>query len=169
MEVLQIVVQWVHVFAAVVWVGGAMAINMLVMPNLRVLTPEQQRRVGRRLAPLLSRYFSIAAGVVILFGIIRGTLLGPIKGPDVLFGTNYGWFWLASLVITIGLAFIGARYIGPTTERMYGDDSLWNYGPNEQPPAGMLAHVQLLRTMGLIEMVGFLVVFTFMILMRFGV
>src|SRR5688572_1098415 len=168
MDIFQIVVQWIHVLAAILWVGGFAAINFLVFPSLTVLPPEQQRRFGRALAPKLSRFFSIVAGTVMLFGIIRGTLLGPIKGLDILFATPYGLTWLAALIITIGLAVIGARIVGPTAERMYNDDSLWDFGPGQPPPAGLLAHVQLLRTVGMIELVGFLVVFTLMILMRFG-
>jgi len=167
-DIFQIVVHWVHVLAGLMWFGGAIVINMLVFPSILVLTPDQQRRFGRELSPKLSRFFSIVAGVVILFGIIRGTLLGPIKGLDVLFGTPYGLTWLAALVLTIGLAFIGARYVGPTAERMYSDDTLWNFGPGQQPPAGLQAHSQLLRTIGMIEMVGFLAIFTLMVLMRFG-
>jgi uncharacterized membrane protein len=168
MQVAQIVVQWVHVLAGIMWFGGAVVLNMLVFPAMQVLTPDQQRRMGRALTPKLSRFFQVVAMVVILMGIIRGTLLGPIRDLGSLFGTAYGWTWLTALVLTIGLGFIGGRYVGPTSERMYSDDSLWNFGPGQPPPAGLMAHVQLLRTIGMIEMVGFLVVFTLMILMRFG-
>jgi len=96
-DIFQIVVQWIHVLAGLMWFGGAIVINMLVFPSILVLTPDQQRRFGRELSPKLSRFFSIVAGIVILFSIIRGTLLGPIKGLDVLFGTPYGLTWLAAL------------------------------------------------------------------------
>lgn len=168
MDILQIVVHWIHVLAGIIWFGGTLVVNLLVTPALNVLPPDQQRRLGRQLAGSLRRYYSAAAGVAMLFGILRGTLFGPIKGPDMLFGTAYGLTWLASLILTIGLAFIGSRYSAPTAERMYRDDSLWGFGPNEAPPAGLVAHVQLLRTIGLIELAGFFVVFTLMVFMRFG-
>ena len=168
MQILQIIVQWVHVLAGILWFGGGVAINMLVFPAMQVLTPEQQRRMGRALTPKLGRFFQTVAIVVLLMGIIRGTVLGPITNLGILFGTAYGWTWLTALVLTIGPGFIGGRYVGPTSERMYADDSLWNFGPGQPPPAGLMAHVQLLRTIGMIEMVGFLLVFTLMILMRFG-
>lgn len=168
MDIFAVIVQWIHVLAGILWFGGAVAINVLVFPTITVLPPEQQRRFGRALSPKLSRFFAIVAGIVMLFGLIRGTLLGPIKGLDVLFATPYGLAWLAALILTIGLGVIGARVVGPTAERMYNDDSLWEFGPGQPPPAGLMAHVQLLRTVGIIELVGFLVVFTLMILMRFG-
>ena len=41
-----------------------------------------------------------------------------------------------ALLLTIGLAVIGARVVGPTSERMYGDNSLWEFGPGgRRPPA----------------------------------
>jgi uncharacterized membrane protein len=170
-QIIQIVVQWLHVLTGLLWFGGAVVINVLVFPATAVLEPKAQRRFGQALAPSLSRFFSIVAGLVMLLGLIRGTLLGPIKGLDILFGTPYGLTWLASLVLTIGLAVIGARYVGPTADRMYADDDLWEFGPGfpaQQPPSGLVAHQQLLRTISLVELFGFLVVFTLMILMRFG-
>ena len=53
MDVFQIIVQWIHVLAGIMWFGGAVAINMLVMPTVMVLPPEQQRRFGRALSPRL--------------------------------------------------------------------------------------------------------------------
>jgi putative copper export protein len=170
MEALQIAVHWLHVVAAILWVGTGVTVTMLVMPLLAGLPPEQQRPIGRRLAPQLSRFYSIVAGVVFLLGILRGTVFGPIRGVDTLFGTPYGLTWLAALVLTIGLMVLGARFAGPTFERMYADDSLWSGagGPAGAPGAGLQAHAQLLRTLAVIELVGFAVVITLMILMRFG-
>lgn len=168
LQIFQIVVHWLHVVAAVLWVGATVALSVLVMPVAASLPPEQHRRFGRALAPRLTRFFAIVAGLVMLLGLIRGTVLGPIQSVGVLFGTAYGWTWLAALVITAGLMFIGARFVGPTTERMYADDSLWSAAPGQRPSAGLDAHLQLLRTLGLIEMAGFGVVIVLMVLMRFG-
>jgi len=168
MDVFQMVVQWLHVLAGVLWVGGAVFFSVLIMPSFGVLPPEQQRRFGKALTARMTPYFQASAGIVMLMGIIRGTLLGPIKGLDVLFGTAYGQIWLAALILTIGLAVLGARFAGPTARRMYSDDSLWDFGPGQPPPAGLMAHVQLLRTLSIIELLGFAIVFTLMILLRFA-
>jgi putative copper export protein len=163
-----VIVQWLHVLAAVLWFGGAVFLSLLLMPTFPVLPPEQQRRFGRALTAKTGPFFQVAAIVVLLMGIIRGTLLGPIKGVDVLFGTVYGQIWLAALILTIGLVVLGARFVGPTAERMYQDDSLWDFGPGQPPPAGLMAHVQLLRTLSIIDLLGFLIVFTLMIMLRFS-
>jgi len=168
MDIFQIVVQWIHVLAAILWFGSAVFFSLLLMPTFPVLPPEQQRRFGRALTDKMKPFFQVVAIVVLVFGIIRGTLLGPIKGLDVLFGTAYGQTWLLALILTIGLIVLGARFVGPTAERMYQDDSLWDFGPGQPPPAGLMAHVQLLRTLSIIDLLGFLIVFTLMILMRFG-
>jgi len=39
-DIFQIVVQWVHVLAGLMWFGGAIVINMLVFPSILVLTPD---------------------------------------------------------------------------------------------------------------------------------
>ena len=71
-QVVQIVVQWVHVLAGILWLGGTVLFSLLVLPTIDVLPPVQQRRFGRALVPRLSRYFSIVAGVTMLMGLIRG-------------------------------------------------------------------------------------------------
>ena len=168
MEVLGIVVQWIHVLAAITWVGGGLYFDMVVLPTARGLPPEALQRFGQAITARSSRIFAGSAGIVMLMGLLRGTVFGPIKSFDVLFGTAYGITWLVALVVTIGLAFMGARVIGGRSERLFGDQALWVGGDGASLPPAVVAQVAALRQLALIELGGFLVVFTCMILMRFG-
>lgn len=95
------------------------------------------------------------APLVILLGIVRGTVFGPIDSIDALFGTAYGITWLVALVVSIGLVVNGARNIGPATTAL------------KDAPDFAAAGARLQR-FAQIDLVGFLIVFTCMILMRFG-
>jgi hypothetical protein len=95
------------------------------------------------------------AGLVVLLGILRGTVFGPIDSIDALFGTAYGLTWLVALVVSIGLVIHGARSLGPAIEGL---------GAAADFPRAA-ARVRRLATA---DLAGFAVVFTCMILMRFG-
>jgi putative copper export protein len=97
----------------------------------------------------------VVAILVLVLGILRGTVFGPINSLEDLFGTAYGWTWLVSLVATLGLVFTGARYVGP----MFGGLK----DADDYPAA-----VARLRRVSRIDLGIFFVVFTCMIRMRFG-
>lgn len=152
---LQFAVQWLHVLLAIVWFGYSLSMNFLVAPALAKLPEGAQREANFELGRLGQRVFPFVAPLVILLGIIRGTVFGPINSIDALFGSTYGITWLVALVVSIGLIVNGARNIGPATVAMKDAPDLAAAG----------ARLQRFAT---IDIVGFAIVFTCMILMRFG-
>ena len=115
----------------------------------------QQRDIFFRLGEVGAKVFPIVAVLVILLGIVRGTIFGPIQSLDALFGTAYGWTWLVALVATVGLIVNGARNIGRGCE------------PLPHTPAAPAAAAGR-RRYSTIDLGLFGLVFTCMILMRFG-
>jgi hypothetical protein len=108
--------------------------------------------------------FDVVAPAVIVLGIVRGTLLGPIKGADALFGSAYGITWLVALVVAI-LTFLWGRFvIGPTVERM----NAIPLAANGSAAPELEAAISRAKLVVILELVGFLTIFTCMILMRFG-
>lgn len=148
-------VQWLHVLLGIFWFGYALAMYFMVSPPLMKLPEGQQRDIFFRLGESGPKVFPAVAGLVILLGILRGTVFGPIQSLEDLFGTAYGWTWLVALVATIALVVNGARNIGPGFEAL-----------KETPdfPAAAAS----LRRSSAIDIGLFLLVFTCMILMRFG-
>jgi putative copper export protein len=152
---LQFGVQWVHVLLGILWFGYALSLQFLVSPPLMKLPEAQQRDIFFRLGESGPKVFPIVAGLVILLGILRGTVFGPIQSLEALFGTAYGWTWIVALVATIGLVVNGALNIGP------------GFASLRETPDYPAASARL-RRFGMIDIGLFLVVFTCMILMRFG-
>ncbi len=153
MDWLTFGVQWLHVLLGIVWFGYAISIYFLVAPALAELPENQGRIANSRLGQIGKRVFPIVSVLVILLGILRGTVFGRIDSIDALL-TTYGILWLLALVLTAALVFTGARYIGPMTE-----------GLKDAPDYP--AAVQRLRAVSRIDLGIFGVVFTCMILMRF--
>lgn len=155
MNWLQFAVQWLHVLLGIVWFGYSLSMYFLVSPPLRTLPEDQQREVFRRLAAVGPRVFPIVAVLVLLLGFIRGTFLGPINSISYAFTTTYGITWLVALVATVTLAYTGARHVGPSTAAMADNPDF-------------AAATARMRSVTRIDLGIFFVVFTCMILMRFG-
>lgn len=151
----QFVVQWLHVLLGIVWFGYALALYFLISPALMELPEAQGRSTNARIGEIGAKVFPFVGIAVLLLGVIRGTVFGPINSLEDLFGTAYGWTWLVAMVTTVALFVTGARFIGPAFERM-----------KETPDYA--AGVQRLRRVSAIDLGLFFVVFTCMILMRFG-
>ena len=155
MNWLQFGVQWLHVLLGIAWFGYALSIYFFVTPAVVALAEPAQRDAWGRLETLAARVLPGLAGLVVLLGILRGTVFGPIDSLDDLFGTAYGVTWLVALIVTIGLVVHGARFLGPAT-----------VGLRDAPDLEKAA--ARVRRLGTADLAGFAVVFTCMILMRFG-
>jgi putative copper export protein len=149
------IVQWLHVLLGVLWFGYALSMFFLISPTLMELPEEQGRITNSRLASAGGRVFPIVGLLVLALGILRGTVFGQINSFEDAFGTTYGWTWLVALLGTVGLFYTGARYIGPIFAGLKDVD--------DYP-----ASVARLRQISRIDLGLFFVVFTCMILMRFG-
>jgi uncharacterized membrane protein len=156
MDWAQFVVQWLHVLLGILWFGYALSMYFLVTPALMELPEAQGRITNARLGEIGKKVFPFVGLAVLGLGVVRGTVFGPINSLDDLFGTAYGWTWIVALLTTIALFVTGARYIGPTFE-----------GLRDTPDYA--ASVRRLRRVSAIDLGLFFVVFTCMILMRFGI
>jgi putative copper export protein len=99
-----VIVHWLHVLFAVTWFGGHIARVLLVEPAVRTLPAESQAAFNRYVEKYATRlYVPVIVGVGIT-GILRGTVFGPVKSFEVLFGTPYGLTFLAAVAFGLLLA-----------------------------------------------------------------
>ena len=154
MNWLQFAVQWLHVLLGITWFGYAIAMYFLVAPPLYTLGEDQQRLAFTRLGAHAARVFPYVCSLVLILGVVRGTVFGPIQSFEAL-TTWYGITFIVALVATIGLFVNGARNIAPAMEAL-------------QTTPDFPAAAERLRAITRVDLVLFGVVFTCMILMRFG-
>lgn len=157
------VVQWLHVALGVFWFGNSLVLDFLIIPALSKLPMVTQRQVGAEIGKRSSPIFRVLVPVLVLLGIIRGTVFGPIKSLDDL-GTAYGITWLTALVLTVGVYVWGLRVLEPALKEM---TELPLDADGSATPAIEAATNRVKRLVGL-ELFGFLAIFTCMILMRVG-
>jgi uncharacterized membrane protein len=171
MDWVQFGVQWLHVLFAIFWFGSSMYLDFVLMPTLQKVPPASARDVGRAIVPRMAMLMRIAGTLVIILGLLRGTVWGPLPPGDgsLSFGSEYGITWSISILLAIAIFAIGDGVVGRTAHKLYDDDALWTFatagGP---PPAGFLALAGRLRIAALTQLVLFIAIFTCMILMRFG-
>ena len=92
-----------------------------------------------------------------MLGFIRGTVLGDIKDFAGL-GTTYGIEWLIGLIAAVATFAWGTWVLGPAAEGLTA-------GGAASAPAAELAKV---KRYAVLELVGFFVIFTTMIMMHFA-
>jgi uncharacterized membrane protein len=155
MDWVQFAVQWLHVLLGITWFGYAISMYFLVTPALAGLPTTELQALNGRLGRIGQRVFPVVGLAVLILGFVRGTFLGPIDSIAKVLGTGYGITWLVALLTTVALFVTGARFLGPTYARLATTDDV----------PGVSAQA---RRYALIDLGLFAVVFTCMILMRFG-
>ncbi len=165
MALMNIVAQWLHVLLGIFWFGSTLYADFILMPAISAMPPAMQREVGMRVGTLSVRIIEPVAMLVIVFGILLGTVFGPIQTFDAL-STIYGATWLAALVATIGVFLWGKFVLSRNIERVNAIGAALSDEDIKMSPAFAAAFARV-RSSAMMELLGFVVVFTCMILMHF--
>jgi uncharacterized membrane protein len=150
-------IQWLHVFGGIYWFGGALFGNLAVLPVV-IKLPDDVRRTF--MPPFLEQanrvVLPVAVGTILL-GIVRGTVFGRIHNLTDL-GTPYGIAWLIGLLVAVGVLSLGVFYLAPAARRI----------TTSSDSGVSFAHAgRRLQVAAAADQLGFFVIFTAMISMRF--
>jgi hypothetical protein len=164
MDWLVVVVQWLHVLLGIIWFGNALAVAAFLIPTLNRFPLSLQREVGGRYGEISTRALNVIIPIVILLGIVRGTLLGPIDSVDEALTTAYGITWLVALAVALALWAWGKFVIEAAIKIM----NAVPVTPDGTAGPELTEATDRVKRAVVLELVGFFVIFTCMILMRFG-
>ena len=167
MDWLQLAVQWLHVFLGVFWFGSTLYVDFVLIPGLQTLTPGKAREAGAAVGAQGVKVILPVAVLTILLGVIRGTVFGPIKSLEEL-GTIYGITWLVALVAAIATLYWGLRVLSPAVEKLNAVPDSEATQADGTPSPRLAAIIGDIKRKVALELIGFFIVFTCMILMRFG-
>lgn len=157
MDWLRFAVQWLHVLGGIFWFGSVLFGNIVLFPAVMRLAPEVQGQVMRAMSARMLRIVEPVAVATMTLGFLRGTVFGSIRTVEALTST-YGLTWLVGLISAIAVFILGLRLarIGDRAFEMTPGD-----------PAFMQRR-RSMQVQAFASMLGFFVIFTCMILMRFG-
>jgi uncharacterized membrane protein len=164
MDWVTFAVQWLHVLLGIVWFGYSLALAIFFIPAVGRLPITTQREIGANLGERAMPIIDIVAPAILVLGIIRGTLLGPIDSVEAALTTAYGLTWLVALVTIVAVYLWGRFVIIGAVNRLAAAPLTPDGGPTPELDAA-LARAKQVTVM---ELLGFFVIFTCMILMRFG-
>jgi uncharacterized membrane protein len=164
---LQFVAQWLHVVLGIFWFGTTLAMNIIVIPAVMKLPLDRQREIGGAIGQVANRIMPKAAMGVIALGFLRGTVFGQIHSLDAL-TTTYGITWLVGLIAATSTFLWGTRVLEPALHRLNAIPVSDAFLPNGTPSPAMTTAMAAVKRVAGLELIGFVVVFTCMILMRFG-
>jgi len=96
------VLAWLHILAAIGWMGSAMFLAMVLGPSTRELPPPSRRDLVLRLFPRFIRYVTVFATLTLVFGVLLGMVLVS-DGNDVLSPST---IWGVRIIVGASLALV---------------------------------------------------------------
>jgi uncharacterized membrane protein len=111
---LQSVLLYLHIVGAIFWFGSGLFLQFVIVPALMSMPFEGQKPFLVALASRYGKVIGPIGGLTVLLGILRGISSGVLGN----LGSPYGLTYLASILGAVFVIVVGARFIGPTAEKM---------------------------------------------------
>jgi uncharacterized membrane protein len=154
-------IEWVHILLGIFWFGSALYATVVLAPAVMRLGPSMRRELLTALMGRASLVLVWAGYLTVTAGFLRGTVFGRIQSTDVLFGTRYGVVWLAAFGVGVFLALWSHLVLRRSALKMIAI-----HLPAATPTGADPARRDLIPR--IVEMAGFFVLFTFMIVLKFS-
>ena len=155
---LIIAVQWLHVLLGIFWFGSTLYADVILVPTLMGLPLDKQQAVTGRLAQRSSQILLPVAALVVALGFLRGTVFGRLHSLADVVGGAYGRTWLVALLTGVALLGWSFLVLKRALEQLH----------TAQGPEQFAAALRRAKVLTSAELAFFAVIFTCMILMRFG-
>lgn len=129
-DVLALVVRYLHIFSAILWIGAlgfSVMVLRRVMPRLGMPT---RKETLRQLIPVVIRFLPAVATMTIVFGAILYLVLGDFD-PNVLWGSEWGMVILLALVLALALFAFGILVVIRASRKILGhlNEEACTHGP----------------------------------------
>ncbi|MCC3357934.1 hypothetical protein [Bacillus sp. REN16] len=160
---LYLLLKGFHILLAIIWVGGLLFMGWGVFPALNILKVPEQRLFLKTLMKRSHWKFTLIGAVVIITGILLGTVAGPIDSWHDVWHTRYGNIWFAAFIIGIITLAWGVLVGYRQTMKVLFNDSIWELAEkgNAKP---LYKALFLTAAVESIEVFGFVALLALMIL-----
>lgn len=149
------VLQGLHVLFGILWFGGAVYGTFVVVPAANKIDPVHANAFTASYGKFAEKYMMPVSILTLVFGIILGFPLNAWAS----IGTTYGTTYLIAFLVALVVFFWGLLMIAPLAKRLNGVG---------QGSPEFVVIVDKLKKYGSMEMLGFLILFIFMVALRFN-
>ena len=120
MPIVEVLITWVHLISAAIWVGGSLFIGAVLAPLLKTFSESVEERllimirVGRK----FNKIAVPSLGILIATGLYNSYNI--LNRPELLFSTNYGIILMVKIILVIDLIAVfmaHIRIIRPAIEK----------------------------------------------------
>lgn len=105
---------WIHILAAMFWIGGMLFFSLVLIPSFRGLPPPERADLMSRIGQRYRRAGWVSLGVLLITGLIRLYHLGfaPLRAGE--------WIWakLWLIVVMVMLTVLHDLILGPRSIRI---------------------------------------------------
>ena len=103
MTMEQVIISWIHLVSAAVWVGGSLFIGAVLAPVLKKMSMSLEERL--QIMIKVGRRFNKIAVPSLIILIVTGIYnsQGILSKPDLLFSTSYGNFLIVKIILVVAL------------------------------------------------------------------
>ena len=111
MAIEQVIITWIHLVAASIWVGGSIFIGIVFSPILKTITTSMEERI-QIMIKVGKRFNKIAVPslfILMITGLYNSHLL--LSKPDLLMATSYGVFLTVKIILVIALVITYAIHV----------------------------------------------------------
>ena len=111
MAIEQVILTWIHLIAAAIWVGGSIFIGIVFSPILKTIATSMEERI-QIMIKVGKRFNKIAVPSLIILmvtGLYNSHLL--LSKPDLLMATSYGIFLTVKIILVIALVITYAVHV----------------------------------------------------------
>ncbi len=111
MAIEQVILTWIHLIAAAIWVGGSIFIGIVFSPILKTIATSTEERI-QIMIKVGKRFNKIAVPSLIILmvtGLYNSHLL--LSKPDLLMATSYGVFLTVKIILVIALVITYAVHV----------------------------------------------------------
>ncbi|WP_044161226.1 hypothetical protein [Virgibacillus sp. MSP4-1] len=154
----------IHIFLAIIWVGGILFVGWGIYPAIQSLSIPNQRQFLFVLMKKTHLWLTLAGSGVVLTGILLGTVLGPVRTWNTLWSTTYGNIWLTALVVGLFTLAWGIFVGYKQTMQMLNNDTIWKIAEKgyKTPLERAMFMTALLEG---VEVIGFFTLLTLMMML----
>ncbi len=131
MTIEQVIITWIHLIAAAIWVGGSIFIGIVFSPILKTITTSIEERI-QIMIKVGKRFNKIAVPALIILmitGLYNSHLL--LSKPELLMATSYGIFLTIKIILVIALIITYAIHVRVIRKEVE-DQIMSNQMPIEQ-------------------------------------